>query len=133
MSEEARKRRLTIDVGEGGRLAVLIPPNGSVADACAAAEARLATGSAPRGGKRRRIRTLALADGCELGAEDCIADAVGDGEELRPVYAEGDEAGEASEAEADDDDDEEEECPDGGESAGGGAGSAGSALSLIHI
>ena len=101
MSEEARKRRLTIDAGEGGRQAVLVPPRGSVADACAAAEARLATGSAPRGGKRRRIRTLALAaDGCELGAEDCIADAVGDGEELRPVYAEDDEAGKAGEAEA---------------------------------
>ena len=99
MSEEARKRRLTIDAGEGGRLAVLVPPRGSVADACAAAEARLATGSGAgsrAGGKRRRIRTLALADGCELGAEDCIADAVGDGEELRPVYAEDDEAGEAA-------------------------------------
>ena len=96
MSEEARKRRLTIDAGEEGRLAVLVPPHGSVADACAAAEARLATGSGPSGGKRRRIRTLALADGCELGAEDCIADAVGDGEELRPVYAEDDEAGEAA-------------------------------------
>ena len=51
---------------------------------------------------------------------------MGDGEELRPVYAEDDEAGEAGEAEADDDDDKEVECPDGGESAGGGGGGGGS-------
>jgi len=89
---EARKRRLTIDAGADGRLAVLVPPLGSVADACAAAETRLAKGSGPS--KRRRIRTLALPDGCELGAEDCIADAVGDGEELRPVYIEDDDGGE---------------------------------------
>jgi hypothetical protein len=86
---EGRKRRLTIDSGAGA-IPVLVSPRCSVTDACAAAEDGLAAGSAPRD-KRRR---MALAsDGRELGAADCIADAVGDGEELRPVYAEdGDEA-----------------------------------------
>jgi hypothetical protein len=78
MSEE-RKRRLTIDTGLGV-ISVLVSPRCSVADGCAAEEDGIAAGSAPQD-KRRRIRTLALAaDGRELGAADCIADAVGDGE-----------------------------------------------------
>jgi hypothetical protein len=86
-NERGGKRRLTIDTGAGA-IPVLVLPRYSVADACAAAEDGIAAGSAPQD-KRRRIRTLALAaDWRELGAADCIADAVGDGEELRAVYAE---------------------------------------------
>ena len=81
MSESApKKRRLKIDTG-AGRVAVLVPADGTVADACAAAEAIGRLG-------KRRIRTFALPDGCELVAGDRIADAVEDGEELRPVFEE---------------------------------------------
>ena len=79
MSESApKKRRLKIDTG-AGRVAVLVPADGTVADACAAAEASGRVGE-------RRIRTFALPDGCELVTGDRIADAVEDGEELRPVF-----------------------------------------------
>ena len=77
----AKKRRLKIGTG-AGRFAVLVPEHGTVADACAAAEASGRLG-------KRRIRTLALPDGCELLAGDCLADAVEDGEELQPVFEEG--------------------------------------------
>jgi hypothetical protein len=78
MSESAhKKRRLKIDTG-AGRVAVLVPADGTVADACAAAEASGRVGE-------RRIRTFALPDGCELVTGERIADAVEDGEELRPV------------------------------------------------
>ena len=81
MSESApKKRRLKIDTGTG-RVAVLVPADGTVADACAAAEASGRVG-------KRRIRTFATPDGCELVAGDCIADAVEEGEELRPVFEE---------------------------------------------
>jgi hypothetical protein len=83
MSEsEPKKRRLKIGTG-AVRVAVLVPAEGTVADACAAAEKSLSG----RLGKRR-IRTFALPDGCELVAGDRIADAVQDGEELRPVFEE---------------------------------------------
>ena len=61
-------------------------PDGTVADACAAAEASGRVG-------KRRIRTFALPDGCEIVAGDRIADAVEDGEELRPVFEEAGEEG----------------------------------------
>ena len=77
MSESAhKKRRLKIDTG-AGRVAVLVPADGTVADACAAASGRVG---------ERRIRTFALPDGCELVTGDRIADAVEDGEELRAVF-----------------------------------------------
>jgi GTPase SAR1 family protein len=86
MSESApKKRRLKFDTG-AGRVAVLVPAEGTVADACAAAEASGRLG-------KRRIRTFALPDGCELVAGDRIADAVEDGEELRPVFEEAGEEG----------------------------------------
>ena len=75
-----KKRRLKIST-EAGCFAILVPERGTVADACAAAEAIRQLG-------KRRVRTLALPDGCELLAGDCIADAVEDGEELRPVFEE---------------------------------------------
>jgi hypothetical protein len=74
------KRRLKINTGMG-RVAVLVPQDGTVADACAAAETSGRLGN-------RRIRTFALTDGCELIAADSISDAVEDGEELRPVFEE---------------------------------------------
>jgi hypothetical protein len=77
---EPKKRRLKIDTGEV-RVAILVLADGTVADACAAAE------TSGRVGKRR-IRTFALPDGCELVAGDRLADAVEDGEELRPVFEE---------------------------------------------
>ena len=81
MSDSApKKRRIKIDTG-AGRVAVLVPADGTVADACAAAEAIGRLG-------KRRIRTFALPDGCELVAWDRIADAVEEGEELRPVFEE---------------------------------------------
>ena len=81
MSESAPKnRRLKIDTG-ADRVAVCVPADGTVADACAVAEASGRLG-------KRRIRTFALPDGYELCAGDRLADAVEDGEELRPVYEE---------------------------------------------
>ena len=76
------KRRLKINTGLG-RVAVLVQQDGTVADACAAAETSGRLGN-------RRIRTFALTDGCELIAADRISDAVEDGEELRPVFEEAD-------------------------------------------
>jgi hypothetical protein len=79
MSESAhKKRRLKIDTG-AGRDAVLVPVDGTVADASAAASGRVG---------ERRIRTFALPDGCELDTGDHIADAMEDGEELRAVFEE---------------------------------------------
>ena len=58
MSESApKKRRLKIDTGACRVVAVLVPADGTVADACAAAEASGRVG-------KRRIRTFALPDGC---------------------------------------------------------------------
>jgi len=94
-----RVRRLKIDTGVG-RVAVLVPADGTVADACAAAEASGRLGT-------RRIRTFALPDGLEHILGDRIADAVEDGEELRPVFEE------AGEEETTDDE-------GGGEGAGQG-------------
>jgi hypothetical protein len=92
------KRRLKINTGachysstpnEEGRVDVLVPQDGTVADACAAAETSGRVGN-------RRIHTFVLTD-CELITADSISDAVEDGEELRPVF---EEAGAGSTAES---------------------------------
>ena len=81
-----KKRRLSIATA-AGPIVVLVPADASVADACAAVEARL-RGSGHLG--KRRIRTLLLPELGELGAADSLADAVEDGEELRPVFEDAD-------------------------------------------
>ena len=82
-----RVRRLKIDTGVG-RVAVLVPADGTVADACAAADAT--------GHFKRPIRTLALADGADGGLEfkptDMVSFIARLREDLsttlfRPVYA----------------------------------------------
>jgi outer membrane biosynthesis protein TonB len=80
-----KKWRLRI-VTAAGPIVVPVPADASVADACAAVEARL-RGSGQLG--KRRIRTLLVELG-ELGESDSIADAVEDGEELRPVFEDAD-------------------------------------------
>ena len=76
-----KKWRLGIATA-AGPIVVPVPADASVADACAAVEARL-RGSGQLG--KRRIRTLRVELG-ELGESDSIADAVEDGEELWPVF-----------------------------------------------
>ena len=80
-----KKCRLRIATA-AGPIVVPVPPDASVADACAAVEARL-RGSGQLG--KRRIRTLRVELG-ELGESDSIADAVEDGEELWPVVEDAD-------------------------------------------
>jgi hypothetical protein len=86
---EPKKRRLRIATA-AGPIVVLVPADASVADACAAVEARL-RGSGQLG--KRRIRTLLLPELGELGAADSLTDAVEDGEELRPVFEDADAEG----------------------------------------
>ena len=87
MSERGPKKRRMRIATAAGPLAVPVPEDASVADACAAVEARL-RGSGQLG--NRRIRTFLLPDGCELGAADSLGDVVQDGEELQPVFEAGD-------------------------------------------
>ena len=82
MGDAPPRKRVKIDCGSS-RIAVSVPAAGTVADACAAAEARLTAASLGK----RRIRTLALPDACELGPDDRVGDVVED-ELLLAVFAE---------------------------------------------
>ena len=91
MSESAPKqRRLKIDTGAGR---VHVPADGTVADACAAAE-RMLPRRRDSTGFKRKIRTLALADGrLEFNRTDQVSFIARLGEDLsspllRPVYVE---------------------------------------------
>ena len=75
-----KKLRLKIDTG-ADRVAVCVQADGTVADACAAAQAS--------GYFKRPIRTLALADGrLEFNRTDMVSVIARLGEDLRPVYVE---------------------------------------------
>jgi hypothetical protein len=78
------RKRVKIDCGTS-KIAVTVPATSTVADACAAAEARLTSSLG-----KRRIRTFALPDTCELDPDDQVRDVVED-ELLLAVFAEHDE------------------------------------------
>ena len=82
MADDSLKKCVKIDCGSI-KIVICVPAASTVADVCAAAEARL--GGINLG--RRKIRTLALQDECQLGREDCVSDVVGD-ELMQAVFVE---------------------------------------------
>ena len=78
------RKRVKIDCGTS-RIVVTVPATSTVADACAAAEVRLTYSLG-----KRRIRTFALPDQCELDPDDQVSDVVED-ELLLAVFTEHDE------------------------------------------